>query len=135
MVNVATISLDTGHVVDTEIISRYCQTCAKHTQLKIDPIQYENFLESHSSTCMANHSGSAGAMEVVGSLSGQLQKTVSGMLSFLAMEIQKVSWLWRMYQIDIKVSKLKCIGHVQKRVGNRLRKLNKSTKELGGKAD
>ena len=33
----------------------------------------------------------------------------------------------------IKVKKLECIGHVQKRVGTRLRKLKKNEKGLGGK--
>ena len=33
----------------------------------------------------------------------------------------------------IQVRKLECIGHIQKRVGNRLRKLKKSVKGLGGK--
>ncbi|GFT87363.1 uncharacterized protein TNCV_413581 [Trichonephila clavipes] len=37
-----------------------------------------------------------------------------------------------MYGIDSKV-KYECIGHVQKRVGSRLRKLKKSTKGVGGK--
>ena len=34
---------------------------------------------------------------------------------------------------DIIVVKKECIGHVQKRVGTRLRKLKKSVKGLGGK--
>ncbi|GFW16242.1 uncharacterized protein TNCV_4264071 [Trichonephila clavipes] len=37
-----------------------------------------------------------------------------------------------MYDID-SVIKYECIGHVQKRVGSRLRKLKKSVKGLGGK--
>ena len=34
----------------------------------------------------------------------------------------------------VKVAKLECIGHCQKRVGNRLRKLKKRVKGLGGQA-
>ena len=34
----------------------------------------------------------------------------------------------------VKVAKLSCIGHYQKRVGNRLRKLKKRVKGLGGQA-
>ena len=34
----------------------------------------------------------------------------------------------------VKVAKLECIGHYQKRVGNRLRKLKKGVKGLGGQA-
>ena len=33
----------------------------------------------------------------------------------------------------IKVEKLECVGHVQKRVGNRLRNLKKNVKGLGGR--
>ena len=32
-----------------------------------------------------------------------------------------------------KVTKLECVGHGQKRVGNRARKLKKSVKGLGGR--
>ncbi|GFV60900.1 uncharacterized protein TNCV_925141 [Trichonephila clavipes] len=34
---------------------------------------------------------------------------------------------------ESSVTKLECIGHIQKRVGSRLRKLKKNTKGLGGK--
>ena len=37
------------------------------------------------------------------------------------------------YGPEKKVTKFECIGHYQKRVGSRLRKLKKSTKGLGGK--
>jgi len=33
----------------------------------------------------------------------------------------------------VKVSKLECVGHIQKRVGTRLRNLKKNVKNLGGK--
>ena len=34
---------------------------------------------------------------------------------------------------EMTISKLECIGHVQKRVGTHLRRLKKTTKGLGGK--
>ena len=40
-----------------------------------------------------------------------------------------------MWRKNIKVQKLECVGHVQKRVGNRLRKLKEHVKGLGGKRE
>ena len=34
---------------------------------------------------------------------------------------------------DVTVKKLECIGHIQKRVGTRLRKLRQNVKGIGGK--
>jgi len=34
---------------------------------------------------------------------------------------------------DVTVQKLECVGHIQKRVGNRARKLKKNVKGLGGR--
>lgn len=46
---------------------------------------------------------------------------------------QSFSTVEDVYGPAVKVQKLECIGHVQKRIGNRLRKLKKTTKGLGGK--
>ena len=65
--NIATISLESGRVIDTEPMSRYCQRCALNYKFKAtDPSKYETFLARHENSCMANHKGSARAMEIVG---------------------------------------------------------------------
>ena len=48
-------------------MSRYCQKCALNCKFKAtDPLKYETFLVPHENSCMANHKGSVGAMETVG---------------------------------------------------------------------
>ena len=43
--NIATISLESGHITDTEPMSCYCQKCALNYKFKAtDPLKYETFL-------------------------------------------------------------------------------------------
>ena len=68
--NVATISMDTGRILDSEMMSRYCQMCVSNEHLKnSDPEKYELFRANHGPDCMINHKGSAPAMEVSGTKS------------------------------------------------------------------
>ena len=74
--NITTISLESGHIIDTGPTSHYCQICAlinmnmllcAHYKFKAtDPLQYETFLARHENSCLANNKGSAEAMEIVG---------------------------------------------------------------------
>ncbi|OWR50850.1 hypothetical protein KGM_202497 [Danaus plexippus plexippus] len=52
-----------GKVVDLDVKSGYCHTCAikKNT---LDDDEFENWYESHKENCSSNHAGSAGKMEV-----------------------------------------------------------------------
>nr|XP_036677854.1 uncharacterized protein LOC108005992 isoform X2 [Drosophila suzukii] len=94
--------------------------------------------EDHVDDCAANHSESAGKMEVDGvremfenseSLLGVKYKYYIGdgdTKTFKALADMNP------YD-DCPVAKKECVGHVQKRMGSRLRKLKKDTKGLGGK--
>ena len=131
---VACISMESGKVLDIEVMSRYCQSCVTNESLKdIDPVKYQQEIVDH--YCMMNHKGSAPRMEQEGvkcifdrsiKLNGLRYTDYYGdgdTKSYL--EIKNV-------YPDIEVKKSECIGHVQKRVGNRLRKLKKSVQGLGG---
>ena len=62
---VATISVDTGKVIDGEIMTRKCKSCEKHEKIKSSlPMVYESRKSSHK--CMINHLGSAPSMEAEG---------------------------------------------------------------------
>jgi len=135
--NIATISVETGRVIDTEPMSRYCQSCALNYKLKsTEPQKYEAFLTQHEGSCMANHKGSAGAMEVVGTqriFQRSIEKHGLRYVKFLGDGNSKSFPAVVDTYDGLQVEKLECIGHVQKRVGNRLRKLKKDTKGLGGR--
>ena len=63
--NIAMISLESGRIIDTEPMSRYCQKCALNYKFKAaDPLKYETFLALHENSCMYNHQGSAGPIKI-----------------------------------------------------------------------
>ncbi|GBM48563.1 hypothetical protein AVEN_184581-1 [Araneus ventricosus] len=113
--------IDTGKILDLEVMTQYCKMCEMN--IKCDH------------EC-SNYKGSSGNMESVGAfrifersvMKRELQYTEyygdSDSKAFLKVK--------DIYGEDT-VTKLECIGHVQKRVGSRLRKLKKKTKGFGGK--
>lgn len=60
---VTLIGSSTGKVVDVLVKSKHCKACEFWTKKK-DTAEYEQWAESHSEQCQANHEGSAGKMEV-----------------------------------------------------------------------
>ena len=127
--NIGTISLESGRIIDTEPMSRYCQKCALNYKFKAtDPLKYETFLARHENSCMSNHKGSARAMEIVGMkriFRRSVEKHGLRYVKFLGNGDSKSFPAVEDIYEGIKVEKLECIGHVQKRVGNRLRNLKK----------
>ncbi|GFX13470.1 uncharacterized protein TNCV_2192241 [Trichonephila clavipes] len=124
---VSCISIDTGKMLDIEIMSYLCRICSKKTKVPD--------AASNAHVC-CNHMGSASSMETVGAYRifersenhRKLQYTdYYGDGDSKAYESVK-----NMYAPNT-VNKLECIGHVQKRVRSHLRKLKKSVKGLGGK--
>ena len=128
----------TGKVLDVHVKSAYCKMCEFWNKKK-GTTEYEEWLESHQSECSANHEGSAGKMEVdaitemfqrsqqrynvkyVNYIGDGDSKTYTGIVNALP------------YGEHTRITKKECIGHVQKRMGTRLRGCKKKTKGLGGK--
>lgn len=109
---------DTGKIVDIEVMSRHCLCESKLT-------------ENHNDDCKANYYGSSGGMEVFGAKkiferSVEKQTRYEYYLgdgdskAFLEVANSKP------YGEDFEIKKLECVGHIQKRMGSRLRKLKKS---------
>jgi len=102
-------------------------------------MEYEVWMESHADKCSANHIGSAGKMEVdaaveMFSRSEELHNIrYSSYISDGDSKTFKGIVESQPYSEDCIVVKKECVGHVQKRMGARLRKLKKETKGLGGK--
>ncbi|GFW14492.1 uncharacterized protein TNCV_2358161 [Trichonephila clavipes] len=94
---VAALSVDTGKVVDTEIMSSYCPTCRKISKM---PRSIESETLQQITCAIAIFKGFISVKDTYGKDS---------------------------------VTKYECIGHVQKRVGARLRKLKSKNKNLSGK--
>ena len=129
------ISVDTGKIIDTEVMSRYCKGCKSKEKLKnTNKSAYETWRLNHK--CRLNHTGSAGAMEVTGAkeiFSRSIKKHGLRYNQYLGDgDSNSYPSIKKIYD-GIDVEKLECVGHVQKRVGNRLRNLKKNVKGLGGK--
>ena len=61
---VVAISIDTGKIVDLEVLTRYCRQCDIQNKLLKDNIEALNvWKEKHKGDCKLNHNGSAPAMK------------------------------------------------------------------------
>lgn len=133
----ALIGYYSGKVIDLDVKSGYCHTCTlKKNTLNDD--EYEEWYETHKESCSSNHAGSAGKMEV------------DSITEMFSRSIEKLGVMYSNYIGDgdsktflgivnnnpygdkCIVTKNECVGHVQKRMGTRLRNKRKEQK-LGGK--
>lgn len=127
----------TNKVLDVVIKSSFCQGCANWKGRRDTP-EYESWKESHDEVCTANHSGSAGKMEVdaITEMFSRSEELLGVKYEYYIGDgdtktfksIQNLN----PYE-DIEVKKKECVGHVQKRMGSRLRAVKKNVKGLGGK--
>ncbi|XP_036148684.1 uncharacterized protein LOC118647819 [Monomorium pharaonis] len=135
---VSLIGIHSGKVLDIIVKSLYCKGCEYGKKIE-NTQEFETWEESHKDTCSITHEGNAGKMEVDGAVemfarSEELHgvkytsyigdgdcKTYKGIVES------------RPYGDDVLINKKECVGHVQKRMGARLRKVKKDTKGLGGK--
>ena len=110
--------VDTGKVVDVEVLSKFCQNCQTD--------------EEHE--CSKNYSGASGGMEAVGAVN-IFARSVS------ERSLQYVKYLGdgdskgfmrvndsKPYGDSVLIEKLECIGHIQKRLGCRLRRFKRDMK-------
>ncbi|GFX61254.1 uncharacterized protein TNCV_3407281 [Trichonephila clavipes] len=116
---VTVTSIDTGKVIDVDILSKYC-ACKN--------------LPFHEKDCKRNYVGSSGAMEIQGA-SKSFQRSLSlhnaRYITYLgdgdckAFDAVKKK---NIYGNEYPIEKLECIGHVIKRMGTRLRRLKAQLK-------
>ena len=140
------ISVDTGKVLDVQVMSKHCTVCALHTPDN-NKNKEKDWCKDHSESCSRNYSGSSGGMEP------------AGMKLIFHRSVEKYGVRYTRYLGDgdssafktvsesqpygdqCIIQKLECIGHIQKRMGGRLRRLVeqnkgkvlKDGKPIGGK--
>lgn len=119
---VTAISIDTGKLLDIEFLSKVCRLCNKRNN-----DSYHN---------CEKHSGSSGAMEPVGAYRIFERSVETRKLRYVNFfgdgDSKAYAAVKDIYGKD-SVKKYECIGHIQKRVGSRLRKLKQKQKGLGGR--
>ena len=114
--------------IDFEIMSKKCKACQVWS-VKKGTHEYDKWLAEHSPICSINHEGSVGSMELSGTVTIFKQSVAKYNLryknyvgdgdtsSFMNVVQSKP------YRENFMINKLECIGHVQKRLGSRLRRL------------
>ncbi|GFS94570.1 uncharacterized protein TNCV_2015621 [Trichonephila clavipes] len=125
-------------------MSSFCKGCDFWKRRKGSPA-YKKWKILHVKECLKNHNGSAGMMETVGmvrifqrSLSHRSVRYTSYIGDGDSKTFSSIT-ASNPYGEDITVSKIECVGHVQKRMGTRLRKLKQMSsklsdgKSIGGK--
>ncbi|GFX28246.1 uncharacterized protein TNCV_2772451 [Trichonephila clavipes] len=120
---VSAISVDTGKIIDFETLSQFCRKCNSKTKQNVK-------LQCN------HHKGSSSSMEPVGAYRIFERSEDHRMLRYTDYygdgDSKAFDAVKDIYGKD-SVTKLECIGHIQKRVGTRLRKLKSRNKGLGGK--
>ena len=132
---VATISVETGKILDAEVISIKCKSCEQYE--KIHLLKYIFYdLRKAFRKCSLDYTGLAPNIEPVEALNIFERSVVKNKQRYTDFygdgDSKKHKVIEDVYP-GIKVQKLECIGHIQKRVGNRLWKLKERVKGLGGK--
>lgn len=121
------IGANTGKVIDTHVMSAYCKGCESYKGSK-SSVRFQKWQKQHAKLCKKNHNGSAGKMEVSGMLtifSRSLEKHCVRYTSYIGDGDTKTFLALKDAKPygDISINKLECVGHIQKRMGSRLRKL------------
>ena len=136
---VTAISMDTGKVLDAEVLSRFCKECKKHEEDTPENLAWQ---ADHKTKCKANFQGSAPAMEPAGALKIFERSVESNKLRYTEFfgdgDSESYGVVKEVYNSGsnaVSVAKKECVGHVQKRIGTALRKFRKDNKGMGVKAN
>lgn len=127
------LSVETGEVLDCHVLSKSCKTCVqKKSSCKSDE-EFASWQIEHvaAGSCDINFDGSSPAMEAEG----------AKVLWDRSLELHNIRYKWMVCDGDskafnaventyeaVKVEKLDCVGHVQKRMGKHLLNLKSRTK-------
>ena len=124
-----------GKVLDVAVLTKNCKQCHIYDELPHNSVEYLRWKSTH--VCSINHEGSAGSMETEGAkqiFNSSIEKHKLIYENYLGDGDSKGhNSVVGCYGPDVEVKKLQCVGHVQKRVGKRLRNLKKKTRGLGGR--
>ena len=139
------MSIVSGKILDIEIMSKECRACLINKRKEGTP-EFDEWWEDHQHECHINFHGSSGKMDPAGCVSifnRSIDKHACRYTEFLGdgdCKAHNQLIADKVYG-GKEVKKLECIGHIQKRMGSRLRSLKKrwgtakltDGKSIGGK--
>ncbi|GFW27442.1 uncharacterized protein TNCV_162871 [Trichonephila clavipes] len=128
----------TGKVIDAAVLSPYCKGCEKRRGPKSGH-SYEEWKLKHEPHCVKNHMGSSSKMEVDG-MKEVFQRSVpqqnAKYIKYIRDGVTK-TFPELQRTVPYLIEKVECLGHIQKHMGARLRKLktiNRGKKLSDGKS-
>jgi len=123
-------------VLDFVVKSSFCQSCSNWA-IKKGTTEYDIWYDTHEEHCSINHTGSAGKMEVNCMKEMFCQSESLGVKYATYIGDGDTKTFRALLDCnpydDLIIEKKECIGHVQKRMGTRLRDVKKKNKGIGGK--
>ena len=129
------LSVRSGEVLDYEVCSLVCHKCvaAKSARNNAD---FDTWYEMHKSKCQINHTGTSDAMEANGAVKIFLRSIEKRPLKYITFVGDGDSSCFGKvaeacvgkYGETYIVTKEECVGHVQKRMGARLREYKRKNK-------
>ena len=130
---IVVISWLSGQVLDYEILSKRCTVCAiKKETIDESSEEFKAWYEVHKPHCELNHFGSSPLMESEGAMKlwtrsvEKLHLRYTTVISDGDSKTHKQLVDLQPYGLDVVIEKNECVGHVEKRMGTRLRNLKKT---------
>ena len=134
---VAAVAVENGKCIDFQVETKTCKACSIWENKKLmHPEEYNVFHMTHDAVCKVSHKGSAGSMESSGVVKMFERSENKNRLRYTTFIGDGDSSSYssvvkaKPYGDNVDIKKGECIGHVQKRVGTRLRNLKKKHKEV-----
>lgn len=133
---VAAVSVETGQVIDSHYMCSTCPSCKLWEGKDKDSVEYLEWYSKHGLDCPMNHEGSAQSMETEGVLTLYNRSIETHDLMYNPFIGDGDSKSFRQvcaqkpYGDKVEYLKEECIGHVQKRMGTRLRRVIEKTKGI-----
>ena len=123
---VTVMSAKTGEILDAHYMANSCPQCKKFEGEDRESEKYQKFIITHYTKCHVNHNGSAMSMEQQGTVTIFGRSQEKHKLRYTNFIGDGDSKAFKKVQAarpygDIQIQKEECIGHVQKRMGSRLR--------------
>lgn len=133
---VSALSIDTGEVLDVEVLAKDCHGCRKWLSKDKNSIEYQSWNAEH--ICSINYEGSSSNMEPVGAVRIFARSMRDRYLQYSEFygdgDSKSYAAVCNNDPYEGKaILKRECVGHYQKRLGTALRRLKKEVRGLGGK--
>ncbi|XP_072165849.1 uncharacterized protein [Diadema setosum] len=128
----AVISLDTGEVIDREVLSKVCKECEVRKGWDKTKDKYKTWWAGHEDRCFRNHKGSSGKMEVDAAVTMWKRSVSKHKIRYRYMlcdgDSSSFNAVRDVYGEGHEVRKVDCVGHVGKRMYKALDTVRKQNK-------